>query len=118
MVAQTLDGTYGKGAVGVPAHLARADGNGWIEVAEAETSSDGRIDDWDWHLERGTYRILFESDSYFAGLGSVAAYPEVLIIFRVRNDSEAFHIQLTLSPYSYSIYFGSMDNYPAMIERR
>jgi 5-hydroxyisourate hydrolase len=113
IVAQTLDGTYGKPAVGVSAYLARANGEGWVTVAEAETNSDGRIDDWDtWHLERGVYRILFESDSYFAGLGSVAAYPQVVVIFRVCNDNEAFHVQLTLSPYSYSIYFGSIDSQP------
>jgi 5-hydroxyisourate hydrolase len=113
LVAQTLDGTYGKSAVGLRAHLSRADGDGWVTVAEAETSSDGRIDDWDiWHLGRGVYQILFESDSYFAGLGSVAAYPEVVVIFRVRNDDETFHVQLTLSPYSYSIYFGSMESQP------
>jgi len=111
IVAQVLDGTYGKAAVGVRACLARADGNGWTTVARAETSRDGYIEEWDsWHLDRGLYRIVFDSDSYFAGLGATAAYPEVAVIFRMQNESVAFQVQVTLSPYSYSTYFGTIDD--------
>ena len=113
IVAQALDGTYGKSAVGVRAHLAQANGEDWITVAEAETSSNGCIEDWDiWHLKHGLYCIVFDSDSYFAGLGAIAAYPEVVVVFRLRDEYETFHVQLTLSPYSYSTYFGTVDGQP------
>jgi 5-hydroxyisourate hydrolase len=113
IVAQVLDGTYGKAAVGVRACLSRADENGWTTVAEAETNRDGYIEDWDsWHLDRGLYRIVFDSDSYFAGLGAVTAYPEVAVIFRMQNESVVFQIQLTLAPFSYSTYFGTTDSQP------
>jgi 5-hydroxyisourate hydrolase len=112
IVTQVLDGTYGKSAVGVRAFLARASSNGWATVAEAETNRDGRIEDWDsWHLERGLYRIVFDSDSYFSGLGATTAYPEVTVIFRMHNESVKFQVQVTLSPYSYSTYFGTMDGH-------
>jgi 5-hydroxyisourate hydrolase len=111
IIAQVLDGTYGKAAVGVRARLARADGNDWTTVAEAETNHGGCIEDWDsWHLDRGLYRIVFDSDSYFAGLGVTAAYPEVAVIFRMQNGFVAFQVQVTLAPYSYSTYFGTIDD--------
>jgi 5-hydroxyisourate hydrolase len=113
IIAQVLDGTYGKAAVGVRACLARADGDGWTAVARAETSRDGYIEEWDsWHLDRGLYRIVFDSDSYFAGLGANTAYPEVAVIFRMQNESAAFQVQVTLAPYSYSTYFGTIDDQP------
>jgi 5-hydroxyisourate hydrolase len=115
IVTQVLDGTYGKSAVGVHARLSRAcsEGDGWTTVAEAETNIDGCIADWEgWHLERGLYRIVFDSDSYFAGLGGSAAYPEVMVIFRMQDESHAFQVQVTLSPYSYATYFGTLDFHP------
>lgn len=107
IVAEVLDGTYGKPAAGVRACLSRSAGNGWATVAEAETNPEGRIEDWDsWRLDRGLYRIVFDSDSYFAGLGATTAYPEVTVIFRMQNESVVFQVQVTLAPYSYSTYFG------------
>jgi 5-hydroxyisourate hydrolase len=110
IATRVFDGTYGKSAVGVRAFLSRADGTGWTTVAEAETNREGCIEDWDgWHLVRGLYRIIFDSDSYFAGLGSTTAYPEVAVIFRMQEESAKFQVQVTLSPYSYSTYFGSTE---------
>lgn len=113
IAAQVLDGTYGKCAAGVHAYLARANSNGWTVVAEAETNRDGCIEDWDsWHLERGLYRIVFDSDSYFAGLGAATAFPEVAVIFRMHDEFTSFKLQITISPYSYSTYFGTADGQP------
>lgn len=108
--AQVLDGTYGKAAVGVRACLARAANNGWSTVVQTQTNSDGYIEDREsWHLERGLYRIVFDSDNYFAGLGAGTAYPEVAVLFRMEDDSARFQVHLTLAPYSYSTYFGTID---------
>jgi 5-hydroxyisourate hydrolase len=113
IVTQMLDGTYGNSAVGVRACLARANGNFWTTVAETETNVDGRIEDWEiWHLERGLYRIVFDSDSYFAGLGAAAAYPEVAVSFRMQDEYKTFQVQVILAPYSYSIFFGTVDIQP------
>lgn len=110
IIAQVLDGTYGKSAVGVRACLARAADNGWSIVTQAETNADGYIENQEsWRLERGLYRIVFDSDSYFAGLGARTAYPEVVVLFRMEDDSAAFQVQVTLAPYSYSTYFGTLD---------
>jgi 5-hydroxyisourate hydrolase len=112
IIVQVLDGTYGKSAVGVHACLARANGTGWATVAEAETNREGCIEEWDsWYLERGLYRIVFDSDSYFAGLGAISAYPEVAVVFRILDEALAFQVQVTLAPYSYSTYFGTIDSH-------
>jgi 5-hydroxyisourate hydrolase len=112
IITQVLDSTYGKSAVGVRARLSRATGEEWTTVAEAETNAEGCIEDWDsWRLGRGLYRIVFDSDSYFAGLGTASAYPEVIVIFRMQEESHAFQVQVTISPYSYSTYFGKLDGH-------
>lgn len=110
IVAHVLDGTYGKPAVGVRACLERANANDWSTVAKTETNRDGYIEDWgSTHLDRGLYRIVFDSDSYFAGLGATNAYPEVAVVFRVQNESVDYQVQVTLAPSSYSTYFGTTD---------
>jgi 5-hydroxyisourate hydrolase len=106
--AQTMDGVYGRPAAGVRARLERTDNGQWNTVAEAETDHDGRVGEWCAHrLDRGLYRIVFDSDRYFVGLGLSAAYPEIAVMFRVMDGAEACQIQVLLSPYSYSTYFGS-----------
>jgi 5-hydroxyisourate hydrolase len=105
IVAQVLDGTYGKPAVGVRAFLASVKGAGWLPIAETETSGDGRIS---WELEHGLYRIVLDSDSYFAGLGATSAYTEIAVVFRMRDEAAAFQVQVTLAPCSYSTFFGTV----------
>jgi 5-hydroxyisourate hydrolase len=103
---QILDGTYGRSAADVPARLERASSGGWVLVGSAETRSDGRIADLcDKALERGLYRLALDSGSYFASLGVSSAYPEIILVFRVRDESGNCRIDISLSPYSYSAHF-------------
>ena len=89
---QVLDGTYGQSAAG------------------AETSSTGCIEDSArWPLVRGLYRIVLDSDRYFAGLGVDAACPSVVVIFKMRNELDSCQVRVTLCPHSYSAYLGAMD---------
>jgi 5-hydroxyisourate hydrolase len=111
IVTQVVDGTYGKSAAGVRVCLASATGDSWSVVAEAETDGDGCIMEWQSrHLERGLYRIVFDSDGYFARLGAVSAYPEIIVLFRMEDDLHLFRVHVTLSPYSYSTYFGTAES--------
>jgi 5-hydroxyisourate hydrolase len=107
---QVLDGAYGHSAAGVRARLDRSSGKDWSTVADAQTSSDGRVEDLaSWPLGRGLYRVVLDSDGYFAGLGVGTAYPEVIVVFRLRDESDSCQIKVTLSPHSYSAYLGAMD---------
>ena len=113
ITTRVLDGTYGRSAAGVHAYLDRASRNGWVTVCEADTNSEGRIEDWDSRqLDRGLYRMVFDGDRYFATLGAITAYPEVVVIFRMPSESHTFQVQVTLSPYSYSTYSGVTQSDP------
>lgn len=105
--AQVLDSTYGQPAAGARARLEHSGIDGWGLVAEAETDPEGNIDSWrQQDLERGLYRLVFDCDSYFAGLGSTTAYPEVVVIFRMPTELHACQVQVVLAPYSHSTYLG------------
>lgn len=109
ITTQVLDSVHGQSAVGVRVRLERASGNGWATISDAETNSEGCIEDWgSWHLERGLYRIAFDTDGYYASLGANTAYPEVVIIFRMPSEPRALQVQVMLSPYSYSTFFGTI----------
>ena len=56
---------------------------------------------------RGFYRISFYCGSYFSSLGELAAYPEVGISFRLREEFEILSIRVALSPYSYTVHFAT-----------
>lgn len=114
IVTQVLDSTYGKSAVGVHVSLERSSGSGWTTIAEAVTDDEGYIENWngDWPLERGLYRMVFDSDSYFAGLGASTAYPEVIVTFRTTDGSSTFQVRIMLSPYSYSTFFETLGSLP------
>jgi 5-hydroxyisourate hydrolase len=106
--AQALDVVYGRSAAGVRARLERPAADGWLTIAYAETDGDGHIYDWmDDRLEQGPYRIVFDSDSYFASLGVSAAYAEIPVIFRVQDEADICQIQVLLAPYSYSMFIGA-----------
>ncbi len=62
-------------------------------------------------FSQGLYRISFNSDSYFAGLGLIGAFAEIQAIFRVRQEFGRCHIQVALSPYSCSTAFEVVATY-------
>jgi 5-hydroxyisourate hydrolase len=119
--AQALDVVYGRPAAGVPSRLERfitdvkwgphshatQDADGWLTIARAVTGPDGHIRDWAiGRLGQGSYRIVFDSDSYFANLGTTVSYFELSYAFRLRDEADACHIQAMLGTHTYSIYSG------------
>jgi 5-hydroxyisourate hydrolase len=108
ITAQVADSTYGRWASGVRSRLESASGDDWRAVANAKTNHDGCIEQWDGRVRRrGLYRIVFDSGSYFAELGTTTAYPEVVIVFRMLDDSDVCRVHVSLSPYSYSTHVAS-----------
>lgn len=106
-----LDTALGRPAAGVPVRLDRWDHSGiWILVGSAPTDGDGRCGQLlpETHvLSAGLYRLIFETESYFAAQRTQGLYPRVEIIFRVRPGETHFHIPLLLSPNGYTTYRGS-----------
>ena len=86
-----------------------ADG-AWKQIGKGATDADGRVKDLlpsGFALHGGVYRLVFETDSYFAAQNIEGFYPEVSIVFTIRDPTQHYHVPLLLSPFGYSTYRGS-----------
>ncbi len=108
-----LDATTGRPAAGVRVLVERRTAGTWMQVGEALTGPDGRLDSRQggWlpagEQGQGVYRLTFGSGSYFAERGIASFYPEIAICFDVASAAEHYHVPLLLSPFAYSTYRGS-----------
>lgn len=103
-----LDTARGRPAAGMPVTLARraADGS-WHELGQAQTDPDGRVRElFSGVLVPATYRLRFDTQTYFSAQCATAFYPEVMIMFCV-TTTEHQHVPLLLSPFGYTTYRGS-----------
>lgn len=103
-----LDTARGRPASGVAISLARLDATGaWLTIASASTNTDGRVASFaEASLTPGTYRVRFETKSYFAPDQAVF-YPYVDVVFAIDQPHDHYHIPLLISPYGYTTYRGS-----------
>ena len=108
VTTHVLDTGTGLPAAGVAAALAHRTEAGWNVIATGTTDSDGRIRSFGPEkLSTGTYRIEFDTGSYFEGAGVAAFFPEVAITFHLEGSALHYHVPLLLSPFAYSTYRGS-----------
>ncbi|MCB9230657.1 MAG: hydroxyisourate hydrolase [Bacteroidia bacterium] len=105
-----LDTSSGKPGAGIETLLRYQSAKGeWIEIAKGVTNADGRIPGFipeGTHLEKGVYRMLFQSGTYFSNQGIKTFYPYVMITFEISDESH-YHIPLLLSPFGFTTYRGS-----------
>ncbi|MGB8321322.1 MAG: hydroxyisourate hydrolase [Candidatus Acidiferrum sp.] len=105
-----LDTALGVPAVGVPVCLEQQSGSEWHALGSSQTDGDGRCKQLlpEYHvLAAGRYRLVFNTDAYFANQNVLGLYPVVEITFDVRSGESHFHIPLLLSPNGYTTYRGS-----------
>ena len=104
-----LDTARGRPAAGVPVTLEQRDEAGnWAERGRGATDADGRLRDLLREpLAAAQYRLTFDTESYFRASGITGFFPEVQIVFIVRDAGVHHHVPLLLSPYGYSTYRGS-----------
>ncbi len=111
ITTHVLDVARGRPGAGVPVALERLTGPGaWAPLGHGTTDGEGRIRDLlppGSTLERGTYRITFDTAAYFRALRVEAFFPEVRVAFEVRDPAQHYHVPLLLSPFGYSTYRGS-----------
>ncbi len=110
ITTHVLDVSIGKPAAGVPVVLEVEDvGTGWKHLGRGTTDKDGRLRDLlaAGALVEGTYRLTFDTHTYFADRKIEGLYPQVSVVFSVRESSKNYHIPLLLSPFGYSTYRGS-----------
>lgn len=110
ITTHVLDTSLGRPAAGVPVILEfeRAGGD-WKELSRGATDGDGRLAGplAPGTLVEGTYRLTFDTQTYFQSRRIEGLYPQVTVIFRVRDIKQHYHIPLLLAPYGYSTYRGS-----------
>ncbi len=107
-----LDTSLGRPAADVPVRLDVLGPAGtWSELASGYTNSDGRVADLleAGSLRPGTYRMYFDTASYWGQCGTRGFYPFVEIVFEVAEGGECEHdhVPLLLNPFGYSTYRGS-----------
>src|SRR5215213_4748568 len=96
LTTHILDTTKGKPAQGVTIILYKKNNDTWTELSKGITNSDGRIPDLlqkDVLLEFGSYKMKFETKSYFDKESIATFYPYVEIIFDI-STKEHYHIPL------------------------
>ena len=108
ITTHVLDTSIGGPAVNVAARLERITETETVKVGMSATNADGRITDLlDGPLDLGRYRLTFDTASYFAERGVPCFFPEVAILFEVKDTAQHHHVPLLLSQFAYSTYRGS-----------
>jgi 5-hydroxyisourate hydrolase len=110
ITTHVLDVSLGRPAANVAVLLEEQSSAGqWTEAARGTTDADGRLRDWTAAkiMPAGPYRLTFDTRAYFATRKIASLYPQVVIVFEVRDAQEHYHIPLLLSPFGYSTYRGS-----------
>ncbi len=110
ITTHVLDVSLGRPAANVAVILEAQSSRGeWAEVTRGATDVDGRLRDWPVAkaVPAGTYRLMFDTRAYFSSRNIETLYPQVVIVFEVRDAQEHYHIPLLLSPFGYSTYRGS-----------
>jgi 5-hydroxyisourate hydrolase len=110
LTTHVLDVSRGRPAQGVTIRLELGSGAAWRELGRGETDADGRcrtlLPDGQ-ALQRGVYRLCFETGEYFRAQGQPSFYPSVEVRFEVVEPGEHHHVPLLLSPFGYTTYRGS-----------
>ena len=110
ITTHVLDTSLGRPAGGIGVTLERREGGAWIGIGRGRTDDDGRCKELlpkGVALQPAIYRLSFDSAAYFGARGLPTFYPEVSVVFEVREPAQHHHVPLLLSPFGYSTYRGS-----------
>ncbi len=111
ITTHVLDTSRGHPAVGVPVTLEmHLPDESWKRLSGGVTDGDGRLKfvlPPGFVLQKGAYRLIFDTAAYHRTMETDGLYPQVTIAFVVRDPAQHFHIPLLLSPHGYTTYRGS-----------
>ncbi len=106
ITTHVLDTSRGRPAAGVAVELRIKEAGGWRTLGRDQTDADGRLKTLladAAPLSPAIYEIVYDTRAYFPD----GLYPEVKIVFEVREPNAHYHIPLLLSPFGYTTYRGS-----------
>jgi len=111
ITTHVLDTSRGRPAAGVAVTLeVQTEAGDWRTLGSGRTDADGRLRSLTGEsaiLSEGVYRLTFETGDYFAAQAEETFYPLAVVVFRVRDAAEHYHVPLLVSPFGYSTYRGS-----------
>ena len=109
LTTHVLDTSVGKPGQNISIRLQIPVNGVWQTIAQGITNADGRIGDLlptEKNLAAGNYKLVFDTDSYFAAQKIKGFYPEVEIQFIIADNTH-YHVPLLINPFGYSTYRGS-----------
>ena len=111
ITTHVLDTARGRPAAGVPVLLEEwIAEQGWKILGRGETDGEGRCRQLlhsETELNEGLHRLSFDTGAYERQQGSDAFFPEVVVVFQVRDAAQHYHVPLLLSPFGYTTYRGA-----------
>lgn len=106
ITARVIDVSSGAAAAGVPVRLELHQEGKWQPRGIAITGANGRAqllgEDDDETLEKGDYRLTFETAAYFKARGVKTSFPFVQTTFSVA-EIKHHHVALLLGPFGYAV---------------
>lgn len=109
ITTHVLDTAVGLPGKNISIKLQTKRNNIWQTIAQGITNSDGRIPDLlpqDRNLKPATYKMAFDTGSYYANQNLKTFYPEVEIQFTTFDETH-YHVPLLINPFGYNTYRGS-----------
>jgi len=110
ITTHVLDTSRGEPAVGMSVILEIRQASEWSRIGRGTTGGNGRVDTLTdgKTIAPGTYRLTFDTGSYHRDKGiATPFFPEVKIMFNVRDTAQLYHVPLLLSAFGYSTYRGA-----------
>jgi 5-hydroxyisourate hydrolase len=108
ITTHVLDTARGVAADGLTVILEMRHASEWRAIGRATTDAHGRVAGFAGSpFAEGVYRLTFDTGAYHRNQGITAPFfPEVKIVFSVRDSDVNYHVPLLLSPFGYSTYRG------------
>jgi 5-hydroxyisourate hydrolase len=100
-----VDMTSSRPAAGVGVRLDRQDGGRWRNVVHGVSDADGLVQPGGDGppAGRGVYRFVFDTDAYFAELGQMSSYPEIVAEFTISDPVHAWALAVLIAPHAYTV---------------
>jgi len=109
ITTHVLDTAVGLPGKNISIRLQTKRNNSWQTIAQGITNNDGRIPDLlpqEMNLKPDTYKMVFDTGSYYQKQNLKTFYPEVEIQFTTFDETH-YHVPLLVNPFGYSTYRGS-----------